>query len=1249
MKDGTFLGPFDLEEPQSYGITSVEGKSCGDALANYLNSGPLKDSGDSLPRGGIGPDELASLGKKRGSSVLGKADLSIDNLTPGTIIHMTRQPGDKNYEYGTTHIGILDKDEQDNTIFRSYTAGKGWRSQQVNESFIKELPAQITATNPIYPTRAEQMAEKIAARIPTEGSYLGPLEDSTQDGAYLGPIESELQQKYATAGAGQTPQERQMLATPVESTRRKGLGETAKEVLFDTLDIANAPFYPLDIAADSATSALRSLVKKIGGPFDSMRGPLLTGEFANVVPDNNAERDAFLQKYPQFESLVPPSTNPEVEYNLGETVANIPQVAKFLAIPKYAKLLGGGISATEKLLPMLHKEMPAGEIISMLAGRVPRTIIGETMSPMANLADVGAMESRVMDRLTAMRGASPLGPRSLLPEKPVRYGEGFGALDATPAPIVSEPPFVPSQYSLPQSLNRLVPETPSVTLRPTTPMANQSLLEGLGVTQGTPPNELLQAALGRGDEPMARLLDAVKKAGIVGAGGIAGAALLSPDEAQAGVPPTMIKAIGELAGMGVKEGLPLIETTAKIAAKYGVEGTKLYETYNLFKRSGGIDDLLKSLPKELGAVEDVFAVGSKVPLTPEASKTLFDTTIKPVAELGQPTGDISPRILGEFSLETKPYQFDRIDRVLPGAKDSVYWRQKQLEKTSLEEVQSLTNTSREWEKGLPKGSSRDIMLNAVNAQKGGPAILEAMGIKDVPTLGPAQEAALGKLRNSFDEIFPRLNEARVAAGKEPIDAVENYFTFFRQLNTAAKENVNPVLVRKEWFNPALSELDFTIQRVKSDLPLVTDAFKVYRNYVRGVVPWIHQAPHLQDTLNLAGTFSESAPNLAFTLKRWVSNIQGTDIPKHLGMLDAPLRKLTNNVSISVLGGYARSAMAQPASLVGAGAEIGPRFLVQGIAESTIPSRVRFALDNSRVLKTREFDVSVVDAIERMVSDTVLGKVKRGATSISYAPLQYMDAKSAQAAWLGAYKKAINKKFDNPIKYADEVVIKTQGSAARSDISDMQTHAIGKALTQFGTFIISDYNWITKELMGIRNPDITKSEQLRKVINYVVGATLLNTTMDALGLPTPIPSPVSDMRRAADERNSTFTKVAGAGLASLAQKLPVVGGSMRFGGSLGGPMVNFAENIMEGKETLPTAAMKLLGVPGTTQLQKFLPMITGDEDATPETLKAALFGKTADQYAEDKRRKSKAPERLFMQGLQGSVDESLDGLVDLMRR
>ena len=35
-------------------IVSARGENCGDALAKYLNEGPLKDIEHKLPRGGIG-------------------------------------------------------------------------------------------------------------------------------------------------------------------------------------------------------------------------------------------------------------------------------------------------------------------------------------------------------------------------------------------------------------------------------------------------------------------------------------------------------------------------------------------------------------------------------------------------------------------------------------------------------------------------------------------------------------------------------------------------------------------------------------------------------------------------------------------------------------------------------------------------------------------------------------------------------------------------------------------------------------------------------------------------------------------------------------------------------------------------------------------------------------------------------------------------------------------------------------------
>lgn len=155
---------FDFENPPR--LEDCTGSSCGDALANYLNTGPLKGTGASLPSGGIGPGDLANAGKARGAVVYGRDLVSPESLTPGTVIHMTRRPGDRNYNYGSTHIGIVDIDENGSKVFKSYTAGKGWRVEPVDQRFVGQLPAKITATNPVNPdlddARLLQRADKFA-------------------------------------------------------------------------------------------------------------------------------------------------------------------------------------------------------------------------------------------------------------------------------------------------------------------------------------------------------------------------------------------------------------------------------------------------------------------------------------------------------------------------------------------------------------------------------------------------------------------------------------------------------------------------------------------------------------------------------------------------------------------------------------------------------------------------------------------------------------------------------------------------------------------------------------------------------------------------------------------------------------------------------------------------------------------------------------------------------------------------------
>jgi hypothetical protein len=673
----------------------------------------------------------------------------------------------------------------------------------------------------------------------------------------------------------------------------------------------------------------------------------------------------------------------------------------------------------------------------------------------------------------------------------------------------------------------------------------------------------------------------------------------------------------------LNEGAPLLTVVGQVANKFKISPEAAYSALK-----GGLSSGKTISPPTLGVVP------TSVPTS--------------MADL-KPVADIDARVLGEFSLEPKPYQFDRLDKVMPGTKDTVYWPQKLNEKLGLEEVQAIEKTNRALESSLPKGSSEAIMLNAIARQKGGPDVLKAMGIENLPKLLPEQEAALGQFRTNFDNLFVRFNEARVAAGKEPINKVENYFTFFRRLEDARKDGLNILTEKKEFFNPRVGDLDYSTRRVKSDLPLVTDAFKVFRNYVREVVPWIHEAPHLAEVANLSKSLLETQPNLSFALGRWVNNIQGIDIPRRLGALDAPLGNMVKHVSSATLGGNVSSALTQPFSLVETYTMVGPKHFAIGLAKSLNPAEIKRALNVSTILKTRNFDVSVADSMERMISDNLAKQARRGVTAASYIPLKSIDAKAAQVTWLSAESRAIAHGMDDPIKYADDIVLKTQGSGALSDISDIQTHTTGKFLTMFQTFVINNFKFLAKDVLGIKNPDLTKREQLRRVINYVVGAGIANSVADEIGMPTPIPSPIKAAQTSLNKGERGLDVVKAAGL-ELAQKLPIIGGRARFGSSsILGPGASFVENALSGQESLPIVAGKLAGIPGTNQFRKLLPMLSGDEESNVENWKAALLGRTQEQYEERRGSVVEAPEKRFMKGLREPIDNSIEDLLDLMGR
>lgn len=199
---------------------------------------------------------------------------------------------------------------------------------------------------------------------------------------------------------------------------------------------------------------------------------------------------------------------------------------------------------------------------------------------------------------------------------------------------------------------------------------------------------------------------------------------------------------------------------------------------------------------------------------------------------------------------------------------------------------------------------------------------------------------------------------------------------------------------------------------------------------------------------------------------------------------------------------------------------------------------------------------------------------------------------------------------------------TQGSAAKSDISPIQTHAIGKALTAYNTFTIARWNMyktLAKEYKT--TPKQVYVDGLRLMLATAVVNSFFT---DILGVKAPDPEPLAAGYRRMRESGDLGKGIA-TGVEELLQVLPVIGGAARYADSdAAGAVAQQIKQTMEiaGKVSgrNPTNRLmpyelvdiggKWLGIPGTTQMVKV--MRAKDKD---KPVKEMLLGGKPEDWRE----------------------------------
>ncbi len=571
--------------------------------------------------------------------------------------------------------------------------------------------------------------------------------------------------------------------------------------------------------------------------------------------------------------------------------------------------------------------------------------------------------------------------------------------------------------------------------------------------------------------------------------------------------------------------------------------------------------------------------------------------------------DMARKPLGGYT-QNPIYAFeDWAARIGPKAqtwvKDKFYYPIREATHRAEQHFKHIFEGTEKFRDALPGNSARNIYLHAISKEVGGAEILKNMGIKEVPQLTPDEVVAYNWMRRGYESLYRQINAARMAAGLKPMNKVENYFTFAADMSIADSLGFSfEKAAKMAAVHPRGTFFRYAIERVGGIQKVHTDAFGIFEKYAKSATRHIYLTPEIAKMREMTGKFhvgegkswsmAQEQPRAHKYITDYLDYVAGERKAILPRAIENAMAVLSKNITMFTLAANVRSALIQPTALHNTYIELGPKYLRKGLTDYMI-GKSQEALNKSKTLSNREFDIEVKQILEGLSGKAT--NIKETAGKIGMKPLKFLDMQTATITWLGAFKKA--KDFyklsdERAVQYADDVVVKTQASAAAHDLSPMQRTAVGRFASTFQSFVINNFNFLVKEVAGVKNPQKATPEVAHKVFRYALGATIINSLFDLLGINSPLPSPISAAKRRLDEGGSKKEAAVDATL-ELVNLVPVIGG-VRYGSGVTGASIDYLKDVSAkiGAETgqykgktkswLELGA-KGAGIPGGAQVAK----------------------------------------------------------------
>lgn len=476
----------------------------------------------------------------------------------------------------------------------------------------------------------------------------------------------------------------------------------------------------------------------------------------------------------------------------------------------------------------------------------------------------------------------------------------------------------------------------------------------------------------------------------------------------------------------------------------------------------------------------------------------------------------------------------------------------------------------------------------------------SMGITEIPTLTPKESIVLEQLLDYTRKFRDRSNYIRTHTGQKAIPKLkdmkgrENYLPLMRDLNVLRDLGITEGLVISD--SGKLGELSKNFngmfnphskKRNVSAIPIELDPFKALRRHAEYGLDEIHISPVAALAKDLANvklprvdqakgkiSLAEWNPYLSNMLSRWSDQIVGKDIVGTAMANANPFfswakDRLSKNLVVGTIGGSLRTVLVQPTSyIIGVPTMLDMRSTGYGIVKlmSERPFGKSNARKHSSILAIREADYAFNELAEYIKQGKMKGSLAYVAEK-SLAPMKWLDSIMAEASWNAARyygEKRLKLQGKDLYRFADDVVERTQGLGIKGAVSDIQSSAATKWLTLLQTFAIADFNLIARDVLGIKNPELNQSKTIGRVVKYIVATALAGQMYKMIGMENVVPDPIGAYQQAKKDGKGDL-KAIGSAAGELLEKIPIIGGSAKFGSSLFGIAGEWADIIPEAGE------------------------------------------------------------------------------------